>query len=287
MGDHDDRLAQISVLQDSIQSLLDLMFRLSIESRGGLVEQKDLRLANQGSGDCDSLLLASRQLHSTLSNDGVVALREDGLVLHEGQSIGLSAGLVKISFRGLKIESVDDVLFDCAGEEDGLLLHNSHVLLEAPGVEVLDVLVAIVDGSNIRVIESLNQLNDGRLSAATGAYEGDGLVFLDLDAGLLDHSNFLLCRIGKLDVLDVNVSILDSLLGDLFSASSVDLGLVNIDLSDGLSSTHDTHHFSDDASHHHEVQQEREHVELEGSEVTNAELTLRVQVGGEVDEGVE
>lgn len=59
MSDHNDGLTKAFVSQDLIESLLDLMFRLSIQSTGCLIEEQDLWLSDESSSNSNSLLLAT------------------------------------------------------------------------------------------------------------------------------------------------------------------------------------------------------------------------------------
>jgi hypothetical protein len=48
-----------TTLEITVDGLLDDVLALGVESRGGLVEQKNNRPTNKGTGDCDSLLLTA------------------------------------------------------------------------------------------------------------------------------------------------------------------------------------------------------------------------------------
>ena len=61
---------------DLIQGHLNLGFTLRVQCWGGLIQQEDLGVANQGSGDGDSLLLSTAQLDPSLSNQGVKFLQQ-------------------------------------------------------------------------------------------------------------------------------------------------------------------------------------------------------------------
>lgn len=73
MRDNNNSLTEFSVLQDLIKGLLDLVLRLSIQSTSCFVEEKDFGLSNQCSSDRNSLLLASRELDTSLTNKGIIA----------------------------------------------------------------------------------------------------------------------------------------------------------------------------------------------------------------------
>jgi hypothetical protein len=69
---------------------------LSIESRGSFVEEKNLRLTDQGSSDSDSLLLATGKLDSTLTDDCGKTLWEKFFVVDK-----LATGLLDAVFNAL------------------------------------------------------------------------------------------------------------------------------------------------------------------------------------------
>jgi hypothetical protein len=57
-----------------LQRRLDLGLALGVERAGGLVEQQDRGVLQEGAGDGDALALAARQARPGLADDGVVAL---------------------------------------------------------------------------------------------------------------------------------------------------------------------------------------------------------------------
>jgi len=60
MSDNDGR----SSLHGQIKGSGDFSLGIFIQSRSGLIKEKDLWFSDNGSGDCDSLLLSSRELSS-------------------------------------------------------------------------------------------------------------------------------------------------------------------------------------------------------------------------------
>jgi hypothetical protein len=59
---------------DLIQCGLHHSFTFCIQGWGGLVQQKDLGIADQGPGNGDSLFLSPTQLRPSLTNQGVKLL---------------------------------------------------------------------------------------------------------------------------------------------------------------------------------------------------------------------
>ena len=57
-----------------VQGLLYDLLTLGVQGRGGLVQQEQLRISHQGTGDGNALLLSPGQLGAFASHIGVVAL---------------------------------------------------------------------------------------------------------------------------------------------------------------------------------------------------------------------
>ena len=55
---------------------MDATFGLHIERAGGFVQNQNLRIAQDGAGDGDSLALAAGELHAAITDESVVAVRQ-------------------------------------------------------------------------------------------------------------------------------------------------------------------------------------------------------------------
>ena len=71
VGDEDRRAA----LHDLAQRGVDLLLGRGVDRRGGVVEDEDARVGEEGPGQGDALALAARQREAPLADDGVVARR--------------------------------------------------------------------------------------------------------------------------------------------------------------------------------------------------------------------
>ena len=60
--------------REPIERLADLGFADRVEVRGGLVQDQDRRILQQGAGDRDALTLAARKLQAALADGRVVAI---------------------------------------------------------------------------------------------------------------------------------------------------------------------------------------------------------------------
>ena len=62
-------------------------------------------------------------------------------------------------------------------------------------VQILDVPVAQLDGAHFRIVESLNQLNAGRLAAAGSSDQSNSLAFADRQVEAHQHLVTYCCYI--------------------------------------------------------------------------------------------
>jgi len=210
VSDDDDRL--LASFDQLIKCLLHLMLGLGVQSTGRLVEQEHPRLANEGSRDRNSLLLPSTQADASLTHNRGITIGEELLILDKGVDIGLLATLIDSRLDLLfgevtEVNTVHDVCFDAAREENRLLRHDSNLFLMVPSVvQRFDVVSVVADRALGRVVEPLNQRNDRGFTATTGANDRHDLVCLHVDAHALQHLNVSLGGVGELDVIDFDVS---------------------------------------------------------------------------------
>ena len=82
-----------AVLEELFESIVDLRLDVNVDSAGGVVEDQNWGIDEQGSGDRDSLTLAARQGVATLADDRVVALghRHDEVV-----GVGGPSGILNV-----------------------------------------------------------------------------------------------------------------------------------------------------------------------------------------------
>lgn len=100
---------------------LDEALGLGVEVAGGLVEDQDFRIGEDGAGDGEALLLAAREADAPLAYDGVVALLE---LFDEAGGVGLGRGVGDLGSRGVA-PGVADVFGDGAVEEEDILLDDA------------------------------------------------------------------------------------------------------------------------------------------------------------------
>ncbi len=180
---------------------LDHGFGLGVERTGGLVEDEDARVGEDGAGDGEALALAAGELDAALADDGVVPLGE---ALGELVDAGDAAGFHELLF-GRVGAGEEDVLADGAVEEEGLLQDDAELLAvagEADGGEVDAVDEDLAAG---RGVEGADERDDGGLAGAGGADQsGDGAGF-GLEADAVEDG--LVGLVGEGDVVEGDVAV--------------------------------------------------------------------------------
>ena len=160
---HDSHL--VSTGHQLVESLLDLVLRLSVKSRSSLIEQQHARLADQSSCDGDALLLPTGHLDTTLTHDSLLTFGEESLVVHKSKDLRLLTSLLEpfldLSFGKVsKGAAIHDVFADGSGEERRFLLDDGDLVLMVPlVVNVFKVDIVVEQFTSLRVVEPLNQLH--------------------------------------------------------------------------------------------------------------------------------
>src|SRR3954464_8774516 len=67
-----------AAVEEALQAALDRFLGADVDVGGGLVEDEDAGLGEEGAGEGDQLALTGRELDAALADFGVEALREPG-----------------------------------------------------------------------------------------------------------------------------------------------------------------------------------------------------------------
>jgi hypothetical protein len=187
------------VLPHFLQSVHDLPFIMSVQSRRRLVQQQQPRPLQQRPRDRYPLLLSARQHASLGAHVGFEPLPQ---LRDEAPGLRLPQRLLHLLLRGVALAQ-EHVLADRGREEDGLLSHVADLSPQPLEVEVSEVDAVEVNGALVGVVEAHYQLEDGRLSAARAADEG-GVLAVDPHVEPVEDLKFLVFGIGEADVHELD-----------------------------------------------------------------------------------
>ena len=150
VGDHEDRAAP----QQRFDRVLHEAFALRVEGARRLVEDQDLRVAQDRSSDGDALTLAAREARARDPHFGLVALGQGLRELVHVRGVGRGAQLV---FRrpGARIP---DVVRNRSVEEEWFLAHDGHVCQQGISVDIAEIDAVDLDGAARGVVEAQQQV---------------------------------------------------------------------------------------------------------------------------------
>ena len=166
-----------------VHGLLDQDLGAGVHIGGGLVQNEELPVCQEGPGDGEELLLAPGDGDVVLSDDRVVALGEGA---DEVVAVGLVAGSDDLLPGGVGT-AVGHVLGDGALEEPGVLEdHGEEPAAVVPG-HGGQALSVDEDAALIHVVEPHEEVDDGGLSRPGGSHDGHLLSRLHLDVQVPDQ----------------------------------------------------------------------------------------------------
>ena len=137
VGDGDDRLAA----RQLGDGLLDEVLVLRVDARGGLVENDDGRVFENGAGDGDALLFATGERAAALADDGVIAVRQRH---NEVMAAGLLCRFDHLLLRGVRLAE-EDVRADGIVEQIHVLEHHGDVAEQTAAGELAQIVPADAD----------------------------------------------------------------------------------------------------------------------------------------------
>ena len=140
-------------LQQAAQGGVDLLLDAGVDRRGGVIEDEDVGIGEEGACESHPLALAARKGEAPLADDGVVAAGEGEDELVRFRGLGGGDHVVE----GGVGDAESDVVPDRVGEEEALL--EDHADLAAQGVEGDVAHVGVVDAylPGLHVVEAGQQ----------------------------------------------------------------------------------------------------------------------------------
>ena len=137
LGNHKRRAA----LHDSPERLLDAVFGLHVHTGGGVVENQQRRVEQEGTGNGHPLALAAGEGRTALTDNGVVPI---GQVGNELVGLGRPRGRLDLAPRRLR-PAKGDVLADGNGIQERFLHHDSDLAPQGREHEIAHVVAVSAD----------------------------------------------------------------------------------------------------------------------------------------------
>ena len=224
-----------------------------VHGAGGVVQDEDLGVLEQGPGDAQPLLLPAGHVHAPLAQVRVVTLGEG---LDEIVGAGGLAGGFDLVIGGVGIAPLQ-VLFDGAGEEHVLLQHHADGAPEGVGGIVLHVHAAHLHGPGVHLIEPGDQLDQAGFAAAGAADDADDLAASDVQVDVRQGGVLVAAGVGEVHMVKVHGAVLHLQGG----------GPVLVDGGDLVQHLHQTLGGGGGHDEHHEVHAEHHEGDEDGADV--------------------
>ena len=190
MCDHDSRHMHL------FQTLADLSLRYVVQRAGRLIEQKDIRIARNRTGNQDSLLLSSGNCTGRFIDHGIHAHRHAGNIFLHPRLLSRSLS----RFAAGRPRRDDDILINTAGNQAAILQDDAQTFAQRMLVDRQNILAVIKHTAGFRRFKTQKQLQDCRLSAARAPDNTDIFSRFHVERDILQNVAALI-RIRKCDMI--------------------------------------------------------------------------------------
>ena len=171
-----------------------------VERRGGLIEDEDFRVLENGPGEGQPLALAAGELHAVAAEQRVVAV---GQALDELVGPGFPSGFADLLVGGVGA-GVAEVLHHGGVEEEAFLERDADGAAEVIHVVLGHVDAVDADVAGGGVVEAGEQVDQRALAAARGAVDRAEAARGHVEGDPAEHRGLL--AVGKADVLEGDAS---------------------------------------------------------------------------------
>ena len=265
-GGHTLRDDDLRGLRDEVaEALTNQGVGLRVDRGGGVVEDQNLRLLQDRTGDAETLLLTTGDVGTALGDEGVVLVREG---LDELVRLGELTCGDELFVTRLRVAPAE-VLCDGAGEEDVLLKHDGDLVTQE-----LEVVLSYVDTADQHlalacVIEAGNQLDERGLRGAGTAHDADGFTRFNMKIDVREDVILSIGLILEAHVVEIDGAILH--LSHRGCQIREGARLVQ-DLGDTLGRLGRHGHHDENHAEHHEGHEDLEAVGQERGELSDVEV---------------
>ena len=187
-------------LHQIIHGLLNLDLCSGIHRGGGLIQDHDGAVAQNGSGYGQELLLALGNVAGFFVQFHLIAPWLRG---NKVMDMSRLSRLNHLFIGGIQ-PAVPDIFHDGAGKQPGILQHHAEQFPHLAPVKFRNVMAINPDAAAIQFIEPHQQLHHGGLAGSCGANNGDLLTVFDLCGKIMNDD--LIRLIAKLHMIKFHIA---------------------------------------------------------------------------------
>ena len=223
----------------------DQLVRLGIDGAGRIVENQNLRLLQQRTGDAQALALSAGHIGTALLDVRVVLIGE---FLNESIGLRELRGMANLFIGGVRV-APPEVFGNSAGEQHVLLQHHGHLIAQRLEIVVAYIHAADLQRTGAHVVQSRHELYQRRLCRTSTADDADGHAGADLQVDVVKHGLF-----GTVGVAEGDVVEFDGAVGHVSHrlCRVLHRAFLLQHLADTLGrSLRNNHHDEDHGQHHH------------------------------------
>ena len=162
---------------------LDAVLGGGVDARGGVVQDQDARLGQQGTGDRHALALPAAERQAALADERVETigqlleqLRQPGALRRGGDVL-----LARVGAR------VGDVVAERRREQEGVVRDHGHLAAQRRGIHLAHVHAVHEHGALVHVVQARDEHHERRLARAGRPDDRDGAARLHVDVDTAEH----------------------------------------------------------------------------------------------------
>ena len=189
-------------LHEAFQGGADGGLGLGVHAGGGIVQDEDARVFQEGAGDGDALLLPARKGHAALPHQGIVTIGEGENHVVDGGSAGRG---LDFGLRHCASRPVSDVFPQGAAEQEGFLLDDADLPAQPRPRIRLEFHAVQKDAPAGVIVKTGQQVDQGGLPGAGGTEQRHDLPGPAGESDVLQSRNGVIL-VGEGDVVEDEVA---------------------------------------------------------------------------------
>ena len=187
-------------MHQRVHRLADLLLGVRVHGGRGLIQDQDLRIAQDDAGDGQQLALPLADVLRVVGQARVIAV---GQRAHEVVDVCHLGGLDDLLAGGVR-PAVRDVFGDGAVEQPGVLQHHAEVAAQVHAVHIMRVHAVEADMAAVDLVESHEQVDQRGLAGAGRADDGGAVARLGRERDVLHQRTIRI--VSELHMLEVDAA---------------------------------------------------------------------------------